>query len=342
MDKILLLRKGFVAGIILLFIGTYIIPSTAQDGEKPSLPTSNGHWLYVGGSGPGNYTRIQDAIDNASDGDIVFVYHGIYYENIRATRSIGLLGENQIHTIIDGQEIGGHVVNILSAGVTLYHFTIQNSGGIPNAAAIYVSTEDNHIIENIVTCRPYHGEEGIWLSQSSGNIISNNTIENYHYGIWLEDSTQNNLSKNKITNSWDWGIILGDSDNNMLYQNNMTENNGGIYLRDSNENSISRNELITNYRDIVLTDWGATTSDNLIVNNNIDSATFVAAKQSHNKNMWDENYWGRPLHHPKLIIGQKEFLFFQGSPFHFPPIMLTLLWFNVDWHPAQKPYDIPG
>jgi hypothetical protein len=29
--------------------------------------------LYVGGNGQGNYTRIQDAINNASYGDTVFV-----------------------------------------------------------------------------------------------------------------------------------------------------------------------------------------------------------------------------------------------------------------------------
>ena len=46
--------------------------------DKPSLATSSGNWLYVGGSGPGNYSVIQDAVDNASDGDTVYVYHGIY------------------------------------------------------------------------------------------------------------------------------------------------------------------------------------------------------------------------------------------------------------------------
>ena len=42
------------------------------------MPISNDNTLYVGGSGEGNYTKIQDAIDDASDGDIVFVYNGTY------------------------------------------------------------------------------------------------------------------------------------------------------------------------------------------------------------------------------------------------------------------------
>jgi hypothetical protein len=73
MKKNHIMRKRLTIGIILLFVGTCISLVTAQDMEK-SLPTSKGSWLYVGGSGPGNYTRIQDAIDDASDGDSVFVY----------------------------------------------------------------------------------------------------------------------------------------------------------------------------------------------------------------------------------------------------------------------------
>jgi hypothetical protein len=77
MDKYPLVRKCVAMGIIFLFVGT-CIPAVEQDTEEQSLLTSSGSWLYVGGSGPGNYTRIQDAVDNASDGDTVFVFDGTY------------------------------------------------------------------------------------------------------------------------------------------------------------------------------------------------------------------------------------------------------------------------
>jgi hypothetical protein len=45
----------------------------SQGSVEPSVvPFIGGNILYVGGSGPENYTRIQDAVDNASDGDTVF------------------------------------------------------------------------------------------------------------------------------------------------------------------------------------------------------------------------------------------------------------------------------
>lgn len=61
--------------------------------KKPDFV--NGTTWYVDdvpGSGPGNppedFISIQDAIDNASDGDTIFVYSGIYHENIIVDKSI--------------------------------------------------------------------------------------------------------------------------------------------------------------------------------------------------------------------------------------------------------------
>ena len=58
--------------VIVLFIGVGIQPAIAIN--NPIKPISSGNTLYVGGTGEGNYTKIQDAIDNASDGDTVYVF----------------------------------------------------------------------------------------------------------------------------------------------------------------------------------------------------------------------------------------------------------------------------
>jgi nitrous oxidase accessory protein NosD len=123
--------KWLAVGIILLFVGTCIIPATAQDIERPSLPASRGNTLYVGGSGPGNYSTIQSAIENASDGDTVFVYDNSspYYENnILINTSINLIGEDKSTTIIDGKG-GGNETNVLrisADSVKVTGFTIRN------------------------------------------------------------------------------------------------------------------------------------------------------------------------------------------------------------------------
>lgn len=122
-------KKGVTICFILLFCCTCCLPSLAQQTEKKPLSTSQGDWLYVGGNGPGNYSKIQDAVDNASDGNTVFVYDDSspYYEHVTIDKSITLLGENRVTTIIDANMTGSPIV--LEAGnVMVQGFTIQNSG----------------------------------------------------------------------------------------------------------------------------------------------------------------------------------------------------------------------
>ncbi len=61
------------------------------DAAKTSESIS-GNTHFVGGHGQNNYSKIQDAIDNASDGDTIFVYSGIYYENIIVDILLDIIG----------------------------------------------------------------------------------------------------------------------------------------------------------------------------------------------------------------------------------------------------------
>ena len=110
--------KCLAIGIIFLFLGTCIGSTIAQDSRKQS---SRGNWLYVGGSGPGNYTSIQDAIGDAIGGDTVFVFDesSPYYENVVVNRQISLIGEDRDTTIIDAEHDGdviilGHIKQTLT------------------------------------------------------------------------------------------------------------------------------------------------------------------------------------------------------------------------------------
>ena len=44
--------------------------------------------LYVGGSNPGNYSTIQNAIDAANPGNTIYVYSGTYIENILIDKTL--------------------------------------------------------------------------------------------------------------------------------------------------------------------------------------------------------------------------------------------------------------
>ena len=63
-----IVEKGIVFGIIILFVGASIVSSTGSL-EESCRATIDRTILYGGGSGPGNYRSIQNAIGNASYGD---------------------------------------------------------------------------------------------------------------------------------------------------------------------------------------------------------------------------------------------------------------------------------
>ncbi len=135
------------------------VPVSSQQARGTS-----GVILYVGGSGPGNYSNITDAVLDAAAGDTVFVYNDSspYYEkNIVIDKSIRLIGEDKETTVIDGMGGGGSsdVLYIYGTnGVRVSGFTIRN-------------------------CSLNEFDSGIHIQKSSNVNISNNTFINTRTGI---------------------------------------------------------------------------------------------------------------------------------------------------------------
>ncbi|HHF58908.1 MAG TPA: hypothetical protein ENL44_01760, partial [Thermoplasmatales archaeon] len=88
------------------------------------------HTLYVGGAGEGNYTYIQQAINNATTGDVIYIYSGVYNENIfipKYVDSLKLIGENRDTTVINGVEKDSPTLEIHGKNITFENFTITSS-----------------------------------------------------------------------------------------------------------------------------------------------------------------------------------------------------------------------
>jgi len=119
-----------IFSLLIFFVIFAAASSHAISLEKQtSSKTSYGNVLYVGGNGTGNYTNIQDAIDDAISGDTIFVFDDSspYYENLIINKSISLIGENKKTTIIDGSGANNIVLIRLADYVQLRGFTIRNS-----------------------------------------------------------------------------------------------------------------------------------------------------------------------------------------------------------------------
>jgi pectin methylesterase-like acyl-CoA thioesterase len=54
--------------------------------------------IFVGGSEEGNYSSIQDAIDNASHNCTIYIYQGTYEEQLIINKSVRLTGQKRSYT----------------------------------------------------------------------------------------------------------------------------------------------------------------------------------------------------------------------------------------------------
>jgi parallel beta-helix repeat protein len=286
--------------------------SIASDEPMPLL-LPKGTILYVGGSGPGNFSRIQDAIDNASEGNIVFVYSGFYEENLLITTSIQLIGEGNNTTIIDGRA-SGTVVSISADDTMIQGFTIQNAKDDINSAAIEISTADNvSLVGNIIQ---KNRGIGIFLKglDASDIKIMRNTIRNNSYGIYLFGSPQTLILENNISNNGEGvyvvgsyasaivnntianrelGIHLESTYNVVVFGNWVVNNANGVYAFNSSKISFSNNTIGWN-RWYGL--WTKDCNDNIVNDNtivdNIDVGLFLESSYDTtviNNIVWDND-----------------------------------------------------
>ena len=104
------------------------------DVEETSTLNFDGTTLYVGGSGGGNYSTIQEAIDASVSGDTVFVYDDSspYNENIRINKQISVIGEDKDTTVINGVSGDDFVVRIAASNTMINRFTIVGKMEMPS------------------------------------------------------------------------------------------------------------------------------------------------------------------------------------------------------------------
>jgi parallel beta-helix repeat protein len=192
MQKNLIIGISIVAACVVVCAsfsrvigGAAVIPSREQLIEKVTLPVSRGNTLYVGGSGPGNYSRIQDAINASSDGDTVFVFQGSYYGKVVINKSISLLGENTNRTFINytyEPDWHSYVVMICSQDIVFSGFTVVLEQG--DGVLLELKNSRNCTISHNI----FRANFGIHLDNSSYTSIGNNSFFTFGYGIQTTSS----------------------------------------------------------------------------------------------------------------------------------------------------------
>jgi parallel beta-helix repeat protein len=185
-------------------------------------PASATTWS-VDDSGGANFTRMQDAINNASVGDTILVYSGVYYEKVYVNKSVTLKGIG--YPVVDANG-SDSAITLTADGITLVGFNATNSGKSQNDAGIKVNTSNNNITSNNVCNNGF----GIYLASSSNNntISGNNVCDNNRDGIRIYDSSNNTITGNVFVND---GLFVYFSYHNTVEENTV---NGKplVYLED--------------------------------------------------------------------------------------------------------------
>ena len=271
--------------IVLFLVCVMLITSFTLVIFPIEIVKASGNTFYVGGNGPGNYTTIQSAIDVASSGDTVFVFDGVYYENVVINKTISLIGEDRDFTIIDGGGVTVIELHNPSVFVNISGFTIQNGS---NGISLYDSSHNKLIGNNLL-----NNDLGIFLYVGLNNNISGNNISNNIGGISLDGYSHNNIISGNIiaynsgqgiglySNSMyniilgndvsynSYGILLGsDCWNDIISGNDVLYNtNYGIYLGDfTRDNDVSGNVVSYNGYGIYL---DSDSNNNIILGNNV-------------------------------------------------------------------------
>jgi parallel beta-helix repeat protein len=313
-----MLSKGLAVAIIILLLSVGIQPVIADIKKEPYEPLPNGNTLYVGGSGEGNYTTIQKAVNAASDGDTVFVYDDSspYYENVRIqSKSIYLIGENKDTTIIkDGVDFCD-ARNVKISGFT--------------ARSIDFGYIDNATISNNNIIGDWRFQNGIdiYYYNKGVFIISNNVISNYEgNGIdyYSENLARCEIINNTISNNVINGLQIEGNHNHLIFENTFLNNYCGLDLTLCQNNNISKNTFKNNRCGIKIC-W---TFTNIINQNNFINNERNACFEYSCLNRWKENFWDDWIGLKYIIL---RFL---------PYYVINKNYKHIDWRPAKEPYDI--
>lgn len=244
------MRKKWLAVVITLtFIGIGIVPTTvAISKDKTTIPTLDSRGF------------IQGLIDNASNGDTIYIPSDIYYENIIINKSISLIGEDKNITIIDGSKIG-HVVNVTADWVNISGFTIQNSGIDRDYAGIRLHANSTTITGNIICNNNYGITGGTFSGGYNHSRIANNIITNNGVCIRIShNSNDNTITGNTISYN-SVGIINRYGNNNTITEN-IISFNGDDAIYSIGEHIVIRGNIITNNQyGITIRDHDVITSD---------------------------------------------------------------------------------
>ncbi len=210
-----------------------------------ALPAS-GRTIAVSPAGP--VRSIAQALRSAADGDVIEVHAGLYNEDVVLDRSVQLVGAGNV--VIRGTGRGS-VVTVAADGCTLRGFVIEHSGSslMNEDAGILLKSRKNRIVGNHLKDVLF----GIYLLQSDGNYIADNTIHGRPQldygdrgnGIHIWNSRYNTVERNTVYETRD-GIYVEHAYHSVIRSNRVHDLRYGLHYMYSDDNDFEGNIFYNN------------------------------------------------------------------------------------------------
>ncbi|MGA9188774.1 MAG: NosD domain-containing protein [Methanosarcina sp.] len=255
-----------------------------------------------------DFVSIQAAVDNASPGDVVIIYPGIYRENIDVpVKNLTLISASgsPADTIVKGNSSEDNVFYITADGVTIRgfgitgpinspyagirlngvkHCYIENNqisdkynGAIPNPSSGSIPIVGNNSSSNVeIETRP---------ESSDYNVLSNNIVSGNGISLLLRNSSENTIVNNSVSGS-SYGIWIDSSSNNTLNENNVSYNKAGIYVKVSSGNMLNNNTAFNN-SDSGINLWNS--GENILSNSTVSNSNVCIVLHDSSENVLNNN-----------------------------------------------------
>jgi nitrous oxidase accessory protein len=171
----------------------------------------------------GSRSPLQQLIDDARNGDTLFVDRQTFDGNVVLNKPLAMIGNNG--PVIRGEGVGS-VVTIIADSCVIRGFSIERSGPM-------LVDEDAGI-----------------LVRSNHNIVENNSLSDVLFGIYLYHAESNFINNNRIVGRKELdigqrgsGIHIWNSSHNTFVGNTITDARDGFYIQNANNTHIEGNSV---------------------------------------------------------------------------------------------------
>jgi parallel beta-helix repeat protein len=238
----------------------------------------------VDDNGPADFSKIQDAINAAQNGDTISVRSGTYFEHVIVNKTLTLVGEDTNNTIIDGS-LSGTTVRVEVNNVRISKFTIrkgsqgvfvQHSNGVTisdshitmnDFEGLRIDDSDNSVISNNLV--DFNNWDGVFLSNTKNVTVRNNVASsNKISGIYSEESNDNNVEYNTLSNNTYYGIYFENASSFSVFGNSISLNHyAGIYVLNLTSSVFYHNNFVNNSQQVLVDDESSNAWDNGVEGN---------------------------------------------------------------------------